>query len=161
MWVAASLAGTAVGVTSSLGALTMASLIASTIILSASFSKDERKSNKKSVMDRIHEKYGDSLDIARGLIVVTCSPFIIIYLILSMINQMVRRVGINPCSQPASTADDSDRNASFFTVRTNKHLTRMRSWDRVKVLTFAVYWGVAYLILQVFVSKLTVVFLSW
>ena len=37
----------------------------------------------------------------------------------------------------------------------------MRSWDRTRVFTYAVYWGVAYIIFQVLVSKITVVFLSW
>jgi hypothetical protein len=37
----------------------------------------------------------------------------------------------------------------------------MRGWDRTRVFTYAVWWGVAYMILQVIVSKLTVVFLSW
>ena len=161
MWVSASLAGTAADATSSLMALTMASLAAATIILTATFSKDERKSNKEAMLSSIREKYGDNLDIARGLLVVTCSPFIILYLILSMMNQLVRRVRLNPCSQPASNAEDSTKNASIFTVRTNKHLTRIRSWDRTRVFTYAVYWGVAYMILQVIVSKLTVVFLSW
>lgn len=161
MWVSASLAGTAADATSSLMALTMASLVAATIILTATFSKDERKSNKEAMLSSIREKYGENLDIARGLLVVTCSPFIIFYLMLSMVNQMVRRVGLNPCSQPASALDDATKNASVFTVRTNKQLTRMRSWDITRVFTYAVYWGVAYMILQVIVSKLTVVFLSW
>lgn len=161
MWVSASLAGTAADATTSLMALNMASLVAATILLTATFSKDERKSNKETMLTSIREKYGENLDVARGLLVVTCSPFIILYLVLSMMNQLVRRVGLNPCSQPASTIQDSKENASIFTVRTNKHLTRMRSWDRTRVFTLAVYWGVAYMVLQVIVSKLTVVFLSW
>jgi hypothetical protein len=161
MWISASLAGTAADATSSLMALTMASLAAATIFLTAAFSKDERKSNKETMLSSIREKYGDNLDIARGLLVVTCSPFIIVYLLLSMMNQFVRRVRINPCSQPASSGEDSTNNANIFTVRANKHLTRIRSWDRTRVFTYAVYWGVAYMILQVIVSKLTVVFLSW
>jgi len=37
----------------------------------------------------------------------------------------------------------------------------MKSWDRAKVFTCAVYWGIAFMILQVLVANLTVVFLSW
>jgi len=161
MWISGSLTGTAADATSSLMALSLASVTAASIILNATFSRDERKSSKDTMMTNIREKYGDNLDVARGLFVVTCSPFITIYLLLSMINQLVRRVGLNPCSQPASKLDESTVNASIFTVRTNKHLTKMRSWDRTRVFTYAVYWGVAYMIFQVIVSKLTVVFLSW
>jgi len=37
----------------------------------------------------------------------------------------------------------------------------MKSWDRAKVYTFAIYWGIGFMIFNVLVSKLTVVFLSW
>lgn len=161
MWASASLSGTAAGVTSSLVGLTLASLLASAIFLSASFSKDEVKTNKESIMTRIREKYGDNLDVARGLFIVTCSPIVFVYFGLSMINQVVRRIGINPCSQPSLDANPQAKGYKILTVRANKHLNRMRAWDRASVLTYAVYWGVAYMILNVIVSQLTVVFLSW
>lgn len=161
MWASASLSGTAAGVTSSLVGLTLASLLASAIFLSASFSKDEVKTNKESIMTRIREKYGDNLDVARGLFIVTCSPIVFVYFGFSMINQVVRRIGINPCSQPSLDANPQAKGYKILTVRANKHLNRMRAWDRASVLTYAVYWGVAYMILNVIVSQLTVVFLSW
>ena len=37
----------------------------------------------------------------------------------------------------------------------------MKRWDLARVYTFAVYWGIFFMILQVLVAKLTVVFLSW
>ena len=37
----------------------------------------------------------------------------------------------------------------------------MKSWDLAKVFTYAIYWGIAFMILQVLVANLTVVFLSW
>ena len=118
----ASLAGTAADATSSLMALTLASLVAASIILTATFSKNERKSNKESILTSIREKYGDSLDIARALFVVTCSPFIILYLLLSMMNQLVRRVGL-PISQPAYTVEDSTKNSRYVCLSTH------RFWD--------------------------------
>ena len=158
LWASASLSGTAAGVTSSLVTLTLASLMGAFIFLSASFSKEEQKHNQKAMWIRIHEKYGDSLDIVRGLFVVTCSPIVVAYFMLSAINQLVRRIGVNPCAQPSC---DSDNNAGLVTVKAKKQLTRMRAWNRAKVFTYAVYWGVAYMILQVLVANLTVVFLSW
>ena len=158
LWASASLSGTAAGVTSSLVTLTLASLMGAFIFLSASFSKEEQKHNQKAMWIRIHEKYGDSLDIVRGLFVVTCSPIVVAYFMLSAINQLVRRIGVNPCAQPSC---DSDNNAGLVTVKAKKQLNRMRAWNRAKVFTYAVYWGVAYMILQVLVANLTVVFLSW
>ena len=161
MWASASLSGTAAGVASSLVTLTLASLVASAIFLSASFSKDERKYNSEAVISRIREKYKDHLDVIRGFFIVTCLPILVAYFSLSMVNQLVRRIGINPCSQPANIVGDSAKNADVFTVRARKQLTRMKSWNRAKVLTIAIYWGLAFMTMQVIVAKLTVVFLSW
>jgi len=162
MWASASLSGTAAGVTSSLLTLTMANLVGSAIFLSAIFSKEERSQSHEAVLARIREKYGDNnLDVARGLLVVTCSPILVAYFCLSSINQLVRRIGINPCSRPTYEMSDPDKNAGVVTVRAKKQLTKMRSWDRAKVLTYAIYWGIAFMIFNVLVATLTVVFLSW
>jgi len=159
LWASASLSGTAAGVSSSLVTLTLASLLGAFILVSASFSKEEQRHNQKAAWARLHEKYGDNIDIVRGLFVVTCSPIFIAYLFLSAINQLVRRIGINPCSQPSH---DSETNTTgIVTVKAKQQLTQMRAWDRAKVFTFAVYWGVVFMVMQVLVANLTVVFLSW
>lgn len=160
MWASASLSGT-VAVGSSLATLTLASLVASAILLSASFSRDQVKYNREEILDRFRKKYGDNLDYVRGLFIVTMSPFVIMYMALSMINQLVRRVGVNPCSQPSTDSNEPNHTASIFTIRTRKHIEKMKSWDRSRVLTIAVYWGIAYMTLQVICAQLTIVFLSW
>lgn len=161
LWASASLSGTAAGVTSSLISLTMANVVGSGIFLSAIFKKEEIDQNREAILAKMREKYGDNLDVARGLFVVTCSPIVAAYFLLSAINQLVRRVGINPCSQPTNAREDSTESPGIVTVRAKKQITKMKSWDRVKVFTYAVYWGIAYMILQVLVANLTVVFLSW
>eukprot|EP00970_Alexandrium_tamarense_P018467 scaffold13340_cov212-Alexandrium_tamarense.AAC.22 len=158
MWVTASLSGTAAGVTAALAALTLASLVASAMFLTVSFSKEERNQNASAVYQRLIEKYGKNLDVVRGLFIVTCAPIIVVYFGLSILNQSLRRSGIFPCSQPAGGDDDYvDR----YTTRTRMQIDRIKTWDRAKVYTYAVYWGIAFMILQVIVAKLTVVFLSW
>jgi len=161
IWASASLSGTAAGITSSLISLTLASLVASSIVLSASLSKEERKDSKEAILLRIQEKYGDSLDVVRALFIVTCGPIVLLYCCLSAINQLVRRTHLNPCSQPSIAANSCETNPGVVTVRTKKHLTKMRSWNISLVFTYAVYWGIAYVVMQIFVAKLTVVFLSW
>lgn len=74
---------------------------------------------------------------------------------------MVRKIGINPCAQPALDKESAVENAGIVTVRANKQLIRMRSWSRANVITYAVYWGVAFMTMQVLVANLTVVFFSW
>lgn len=90
------------------------------------------------MLARIHAKYGDSLDVVRGLFVVTCSPVIAAYFILSALNQSVRR--INACGRPSCAMDVSDRFEGVVTQRAKKQLIQMRSWDRAKVFTYAIYW---------------------
>ena len=155
LWVTTSLAGTAAGVTSALAALTLASFVASAMFIAVSFSKEERSQNAGAVLERLRTKYGKHLDIARGLFVVTCAPLVLVYLGFSVTNQMFRRCRIFPCSQPPG--DEGD----IFTVRTRKQVDSMKSWDRANVYTYAIYWGIAFMILQVLVANLTVVFLSW
>jgi len=159
LWASASLAGTAAGVTTSLATLTLASLVGSAIFMSASFSKDHRKNSTKAVIDRLREKYSSSLDYLRGAFVVTCLPFIGAYFFLSMINQYFRKSGINPIAQPSK--ENAGDSTSLLTVKAEKQLNRMKSWDRVRVITIAIYWGLFYMGMQVVVAQLTVVFLSW
>lgn len=162
MWASASISGAAAGVTSSLLTLTLANLTGSAIMLSAIFSKDELDQNKEAVFSKIRKKYGNKhVDIARGLFIVTCSPLLVAYFFVSSINQLIRRIGINPCAQPTYEMNDPDKNSGIVTSRAKKQLTRMRSWDRATVLTYAIYWGIAFMIMQVLVANLTVVFLSW
>jgi len=159
LWASASLAGTAAGVTTSLATLTLASLVGSAVFMTASFSKEHQENSTKAVIDRLREKYSNSLDYLRGAFIVTCLPFIAVYFLLSMVNQFFRKTGFNPIAQP-SKEDDSDH-ASLLTVKGKKQMNRMKSWDSVRVITIAIYWGIFYMGMQVVVAQLTVVFLSW
>ncbi len=159
LWASASLAGTAAGVTSSLATLTLASLVGSAVFMTASFSKEHQKNSTKAVIDRMRQKYSDSMDYLRGAFIVTCLPFTVVYFFLSMVNQFFRKSGVNPISQP-SKEGDSDHD-SLLTVKGKKQMDRMLSWDRVRVITIAIYWGIFYMGMQVVVAQLTVVFLSW
>ena len=158
LWASASLSGAAAGVTPTLSALTLASVAGAAILWAAVFSKEEIDRSGKASLTKVKEKFGNLFDIVRGLFVWTCSPIIVSYFLLSVINQLVRRLRLNPCAQPAS---DSGSNAGILTVTAESQLKAMKSWNRSKVLTYAVYWGIGYMILQVLVAQLTVVFLSW
>lgn len=136
LWVMTSLAGTAAGVTAALVALTLASFVASAMFIAVSFSKEERIQNAEAVFERLQQKYGKHLDVVRAFFVVTCAPIVLVYLGFSMVNQFVRRLGIFPCSQPPGDKED------ILTARTRQQVDVIKSWDRSKVYTFAVYWGI-------------------
>jgi len=161
IWVTSSLAGTAAGVTASLAALTLASFVASAVFLTVSFNSEERYQNAAAVFERIRSKYGKHLDIARGLFVVTCAPIVLIYFALSIMNQCVRSTGVFPCSKPPSDEETEPFARDIFTSKTRQQINVMKTWDRAKVYTYAIYWGIAFMVLQVIVAKITVVFLSW
>ena len=48
--------------------------------------------------------------------------------------------GINPCAQPSCATEASGSFPGIFTLRATKQLNQMKSWDRVKVFTYAIYW---------------------
>ena len=157
MWLTASLAGVAAGLTSALLALTLASFVGSIIFVAMTRSRDEGKEQAIAFWARINENYAAHLDVARALFLITCSPFIAIYVVLSFFNQMVRKIGL-PCSKKLKTPE---AHFDYITKRCRAQMTSIQSWDRTKVLTYAIYWGMAFMILSVIVAEFTVLFLSW
>lgn len=157
MWLTASLAGVAAGLSSALLAMTLASFVGSVIFVAMTRSRSEGKAQATEFWSRIHENYAPHLDVARGLFLVTCTPIILIYLALSVCNQLVRKIGL-PCSKELKTVA---ARKDYVTKRCRQHINTFQVWDRTKVLTYAIYWGIAFMILQVIVAQFTVLFLSW
>jgi len=157
-WLTASLAGVAAGVASALMALTLASFIGSAVFIASSVTYDEGKTQAKGFWEKIKEKYGENtMNVLRGLGIVTLTPALFIFLALSILNQCVRRCGL-PCSKKMKT--DEER-SDIFTKRARRAIETYNTWDRSTVFTYAVYWGAAFMILQVIVAQFTVLFLSW
>lgn len=157
IWLTASLAGIAAGVSTALLAITLAAFVGSAIFMASSIRHDERKVHAKGFWERIKDKWGDHLDIVRGMATVLLAPVAIVYLFLSMINQSVRRIGL-PMTKPLES--DEERK-DFVTKRARSQIRTFKSWDRSKILVYAVLWGFAFMVLQVIVARFTVLFLSW
>lgn len=157
VWLTASLAGIAAGVASALMALTLASFIGSAVFIASSVTYVEGKTHATGVWERIKAKYGTHMDIVRGLAVVTLAPIFLIFLVMSMLNQCIRRCGL-PCSKKLKTEEERK---DFVTKKARRAIETVQSWDRGTVYTYAVYWGAAFMIMQVIVAQLTVLFLSW
>jgi hypothetical protein len=157
MWLTASLAGVASGLASALAAMTLASFVGSAIFIASSRSREESKAQAHDFWARINENYGAQLDIARGLFLITCFPILVIYIVLSFFNQLVRKIGL-PCSKRLKTPEVQK---DFITKRCRRQITTIQSWNRSKILTYAIYWGIAFMILYVIVAQFTVLFLSW
>ena len=158
MWVTASLSGIAAGVTTTLLAITLASFVASAMFLAVSFNKEERAQNAAAVFDRLREKYNKHLDVIRGLLIWSCGPVILVYFGFSRLNQFIRTTEIFPCSQPIRRVEGR---IDVYTSRTRTQINAIKNWDKARVYTYAVYWGIAFMTLEVIIARLTVVFLSW
>lgn len=157
VWLTAALAGIAAGVSTALLAITLASFVGSAIFMASSISSSERKTQTKGFWERIKDKWGAHLDAVRGLVVVLTAPIAVIYLFMSVLNQLVRKIGL-PISKSLET--DEERK-DFVTSRARRQIETFRSWDRSKVYTYAVFWGFAFMVMQVIVARFTVLFLSW
>jgi len=163
MWVGASLAGAGAGVSATLAALTLASFIAVAIFLAISYEHVERREQLKRIGDQMIEKYGNHFDIFRGLLIVTCTPVFLVYFFISFVIQRIRNIPFFVYSKPPDTTQ-SLRNVGgtgWFTIEARRLIREFQSWNRTKVFTCAVYWGLAFMVLSVIVSQFTLLFLSW
>ena len=164
MWVTASLAGAGAGVSTTLTAMTLASFIASAIFMASMWSRSEQKMYVNQMWQKISDKFGNYLDILRGIFIVTCAPILVLYLCLSVLNQLVRRSQIFPCTKKPQQWNDGEEEVpadTWLTKKTYKQVQIFRSWNRVKVFTYAIYAGIFFMTLNVIVSKFTILFLSW
>jgi len=162
IWVSSSLAGAGAGVSAALAALTLAAFVASAIFLAAGYDEYEREEHAMSMWEGIKEKYGSCLDPARGLLIITCTPVAFLYFLVSVLKQSIR--SCNSCGQKPPTDTESLRDIAgvgWVTVEARRLFRIVRSWDRAKVFTYAIYWGIGFMILSVIVSEFTIVFLSW
>ena len=165
MWVTASLAGAGSGVTTALTAFTLAAFIASAVFLAVSFNHVERDEQIAGIKVKIVEKYGNHLDLFRGLLIVTCTPIVVVWIFLSMFIQGTRNLATK-CFGLARPASDtaSLRNvygAGYITSEARRLVREFQSWKTAKVCTYAVYWGILFMTMNVIVAQFTLVFLSW
>ncbi|CAB9497497.1 expressed unknown protein [Seminavis robusta] len=157
VWLTASLAGVAAGLSSVLVAMTLASFVGSIIFVAMTRSRLEGKLQAKQMWGRVNENYGAYLDAARGLFLLLFAPLLVIYGFMSVMNQAVRKLGL-PFSKPLKTPETQK---DFLTKRTRIQLNMIRSWDRAKVVSWGVLWGIFFMVMVVIVAQFTVLFLSY
>ena len=155
IWVVASLLGAGAGIGSAMIAFAMSVFVGMGIILLTVFYK-VYKEGEASMKEWIR-KYDSYIDIAKGLFLVTSGPFLIAYLFLSAANQGTRKVLVRiGVKQNRSVLEEG-----MITKRTSEQVEAFKTWNHTQVLTYAIYWGVAYITLDVVVTRCTYVFLSW
>jgi hypothetical protein len=162
-WVSASLAGAGAGVSATLTALTLASFIAATIFLAISFERMERREHLDKIGDQLVAKYGDHFDVFRGLLIVTCTPVFLIFFFVSFVIQRIRNIPFCAYSKPPENTMSLRHigGTGWLTIEARRLVREFQTWNRTKVFTNAIYWGLAFMVLSVIVSQFTLVFLSW
>lgn len=153
-WVIVSLNGASNKITETLILLTLTAFVGSTLFFLANYTRDELKQEEKDLLHKFVEKYAKYMDIFKGFVLITTLPVIVLYSILSFINQTVRRFGF-PCSKELEPP-----HSGFFTKKTTKQYHVMKTWDIVKVITYAIYWGIGYMTVQVIAAQFMVLILG-
>ena len=153
-WVAASLAGAGTGIGSALVAFAMSMFVGMAIILMAVFWNSIKDKDGEEVVLSWLDEYQAYLNIAKGLFIVSASPLIIAYLFLSIANQFVRKHTAAYCNRMGKYETD---HTGIFTKKLTEQLEGIKTWDHSSILIYGVYWGLAYISLDVlanrFVSK--------
>jgi len=158
MWCAASLSGVG-DVSGALGALVFSCMIAIGCLVVGMFGSAEiaHQAHDNPHMLAMKAKWAPYADWFRGLAVITFTPMFVLYLGVSFVNQLVRRI---PCIGCTKTLTAEDRGL-WLTQVTSKQLQLVLGWPRTSILTKAVWIGFAYMVLNVVVAQFTILFLSW
>ena len=160
-WSAASLAGAGEGLATAMMAMCLALVVGAFVFALSAMGVDDairstKSSNAYNALVRLARDYAWTL---QGLFVVTSSAIVVpAVLALSAVNQLARRCG---CGCAKALEKDSDEARDWVTLFVRTQLEWAKRWAWTQVLTYAIYWGVAYVTLQVVISKFTVLFLSW
>ena len=95
LWVGASLGGAGSAISEFFTMFTMAGLMALAFTVLATFGMSglTDKVTHDPAYEAMVEKYGAYGDVFRGMFIVTCLPLLLVYLVISFINQTCRRLG--------------------------------------------------------------------
>ena len=189
-WVAASFGGAGSGLTEAFFALAFA-MFMSLGVLGFMIYNGNIKQYKEVIRHSegytgLLNRFGNYVQLLQGLLIITCSPFIIIYFLITIAKRQMKNtyifLTILLCKNEAngdsggrsdseSEEDDNEMNQNdekgekkplypLMTTTGRRYLNAMRAWSWTSVLKWAIFWGVLFQLLNVIVSKFTVLILS-
>jgi len=103
-------------------------------------------------------------EILKGLLVITCLVPMLLYLAISILNQFIRRYISAGCFDCGLLKDEVKEEVGDHPILTKQAAERVRTiqkWHFVNVMTWAVYWGLFFVVLNVGVGLVTTIFMSW
>ena len=102
----------------------------------------ERFEQVRALWNKLLTNYCKYLNIAKGLLVVTCAPVAAIYLAMSFLVQAIRKIKL-PCSNGTKPKDDKNESmgslpmSNYITDEASQLVAEVMSWDMVAVFTYA------------------------
>ncbi|GMH95389.1 hypothetical protein TrST_g10751 [Triparma strigata] len=157
LWCTASLSGAGAGLTESFASFFLGAGVSISMILIATFGSQNVKD--MDMLQNLKSKYAWAGDHMKAVLISTSSPIIGMYMCVSFLNQCVRKAGIFPCTLPIDKSKNEHK--MWVTKAAHAQIVYFKKWDHSKTYTWAIMWGLAYMIMQVFAAKFTVLFLSW
>jgi len=154
LWIYSSFAGAGNGFTSMLISFAMSMVFGAVVIMTAVLWKDIGNVHSEDLIEEAMEQNEMYLDLIKGFVVLALSPLIILYLVLSVVHQLVRRIHY-PCR--GRTLEYK----GILTQEAADFVEDFKNWNHASVLTYSVYLGIAYISFSVLAAKFTTVFLSW
>eukprot|EP00300_Choanocystis_sp_HF-7_P019930 c20465_g1_i1.p1 GENE.c20465_g1_i1~~c20465_g1_i1.p1 ORF type:complete len:489 (+),score=78.39 c20465_g1_i1:103-1569(+) len=158
MWVAASVAGAGMALSNTVFMLAFATLaiVQASVVFLVGWERLINIFQSIPVINRILSS--NLAEWVKALVVLTCAPLFAIYLCMSFLNQITRK--IVACMRITEPMNDQDR-ALWVTRITHNQLEAMKRWEWTQILIRVMDWGLMSLTLTVLVSKFLVVFVSF
>ena len=163
-WIFASLAGAGEGLSNSLIAFAISMYIGSAIECALVFwnslvyhATQENLDGVTQVVapgsnvliKEVKKQINRYTDVVRGLVVLAFSPLVLVYLLLSIVNQVVRRFVTRHCLRSRVPDAEYEHNG-YFTLAVKSQIDDFFTWNYSKILSYSVYWGVGYVFLSEF-----------
>ena len=158
LWVFASIAGAGEGLSTIFISFAVSLFIGSAIVMSALYWGALQEQNDVAKAAQQAENYRD---IFRGLLILAAVPLLVAYVMLSVVNQAVRRCFVACGFSWIDYTEEEKEHKGIVTKKVSDQIEDFKSWDHSKVLVYAVYWGFGYIFFSVLASKFTTLFLSW
>eukprot|EP00592_Proboscia_alata_P006543 CAMPEP_0194358230 /NCGR_PEP_ID=MMETSP0174-20130528/5511_1 /TAXON_ID=216777 /ORGANISM="Proboscia alata, Strain PI-D3" /LENGTH=679 /DNA_ID=CAMNT_0039128489 /DNA_START=37 /DNA_END=2073 /DNA_ORIENTATION=+ len=153
-WIYASFAGAGNGFTGDLVAFGMSMVFGVGVIMTAVLWKDIANNESEQLIEDVMEHHKAHLDLIKGFSVLALSPLIILFLAVSILHQIVRKITY-PCR------GRSLEHKGYLSQEASEFVEDFKSWNHSQVLTYSVYCGIGYIGFAVLASKFTTLFLSW
>ena len=167
LWCAASVAGAGQGLATAIMATIFALCAAGFVVAVAveGFNHAVEVTEHSNLVAGIVKTAENYKNGVQGLFVVTAAPVMVpCLLLISFLNQCVRRCSCFPYTKQFENDNVSDKEAEkhdWVTQFVRLKLEQMKKWAWTDVLCAAFYWGLLYNVLMVVASEFVILLLSW